>query len=40
MERAPGLSDNTLKRTISENAATLGFTAVGPAKALELAKET
>jgi hypothetical protein len=33
-------SDNALKRSISENAATLGFTAVGPAEALELAKET
>jgi hypothetical protein len=33
-------SDNALKRSICENAATLGFTAVGPAEALELAKET
>ena len=32
--------DKALKRSISENAATLGFTAVGPAEALELAKET
>lgn len=33
-------SDIALKRSISENAATLGFTAIGPAEALELAKET
>jgi hypothetical protein len=32
-------SDNALKRSISQHAATLGFTAVGPAEALELAKE-
>ena len=32
--------DNALKRSIGEHAATLGFTAVGPAEALELAKET
>ena len=33
-------SDNALKRSISQHSATLGFTAVGPAEALELAKET
>jgi hypothetical protein len=33
-------SDNALKRSISENGATLGFTAVGPTEALEFAKET
>jgi hypothetical protein len=33
-------SDNALKRSIRENTATLGFTAVGPAEALELARET
>ena len=33
-------SDNALKRSITENAATLGFSAVSPAEALELAKET
>jgi hypothetical protein len=32
--------DNALKRSISENAAALGFTAVSPAEALELAKDT
>ena len=33
-------SDNALRRSISEYAATLGFTAVGPAEAVELARES
>ena len=33
-------SDNGLKRSITEHAATLGFKAVGPAEALQLAMET
>jgi hypothetical protein len=33
-------SDNALRRSICENAAALGFTAVGPAEALELARDS
>jgi len=33
-------SDNALRRSVCDSAAALGFTAVSPAEALELAKET